>query len=92
MSRNRPVRVHDRNGGFARAAGVLISIVMLGFTSACTSSDEADDVADAAATLDAADTMVRIGLIDWTRDYDEGLERARRLGKPLLLHFGEHPG
>jgi hypothetical protein len=35
---------------------------------------------------------VRIGLVDWTRDYDRGMERARRLGKPLLLHFGEHPG
>ncbi len=51
--------------------------------------------ADTSATspsLTGEEIDVRIGIIDWTRDYDRGLAIAKRLGKPVLLHFGEHPG
>ena len=35
---------------------------------------------------------VRIGEIDWLVDYEDAVRLARRVDKPLWVHFGEHPG
>lgn len=35
---------------------------------------------------------VQIGAIGWYRDYDVAKALAERTGRPLWVHFGEHPG
>jgi hypothetical protein len=49
-------------------------------------------IAVLAALASLADDEVRIGLITWQTDYDAALRLAREQDKPLLVHFGEHPG
>ena len=63
-------------------------------TESVTNGHEDDPRPEASteASLAGEEIDVRIGIIDWTRDYDRGLAIAKRLGKPVLLHFGEHPG
>ena len=45
-----------------------------------------------AGTLALAATPPELGRIEWLRDFDLGLEEARKAGKPLLLLFQEVPG
>lgn len=39
-----------------------------------------------------AEKTVKIGEITWYTDYSQAMAKARELGRPLWLHFGENPG
>lgn len=43
-------------------------------------------------TAAAPQGAVKIGRIHWFSDYDRAKAVAKRVGKPLYLHFGENPG
>jgi len=40
----------------------------------------------------AHEARLTIGSIRWFVDLDAALAEARRVDKPLWVHFGEHPG
>lgn len=67
-------------------AALLLGVVAL----ACRS--EMDSRSDREQVDAVEHEFVRIGGIDWHTDYDEALQRARELRKPLWVHFGENPG
>ena len=39
-----------------------------------------------------AEGQVTIGKVQWYTNYDEAMKVARKVNKPLWLHFGENPG
>ena len=39
-----------------------------------------------------AEGQVTIGDVQWYTNYDEAMKVARKVNKPLWLHFGENPG
>lgn len=74
----------------ARACLFLTLLAAVGGHTACN-SDTGPKAAPVASVPESVATA-EIGAIRWYLDYPQALAIARQAGKPLWVHFGEHPG
>jgi hypothetical protein len=72
-----------------RSLGPALCGVLIGLALSGCRMDPADDQSPPAG---GAAAQVSIGLVQWYVDYGVALDIAREQGKPLWVHFGEHPG